>query len=489
MRNLDFIRSLPEGFTVQELGARLYEALSDVDAQQKTIAQQTNTDPTGQPLPPPAIDGLSVTGQNGHFHLQIQHGGEFYRGVQYHAEYADNPSFHKPHAIDMGTSREHTVSLGNGTYYWRAFAAYASSPAGPVAYHGGAHSPQPVSGGGIVGPPALLDPQGSGTGAPGEGLSGPGPIPFRTSTGRPPIRGKSAASGGSSDGSLLPSPQTGLPEGIASLGVAGGGPWSPQLVTVTQSGLAGLAATLNTGSAGLAVYVSDFDHTLVWTGTGWRFASGERSCYVEAFLIDPSPTTGWALCDGATVTYLKSDGTTGTIPLPDLVSAPASAGYLKFGTPASSTVNAAVAPGMSGRTEAVSAGTPAGTVAGSTSSDSAGTPAGGISGVAVADHAGHTHSITQSSFAGTNFLTGGATAAYVSGGIVSSPSGGPSASLSHTVTNDGTFSGSAMAGHGHTFSGALSGTALGTHDHGVGSLAVDATAEPRNLILRPWFRL
>ena len=223
MRNLDFLRTMPPGVTLQEVGSRLYEALSDVDAQQKTIAQQTNANPTGRPLPPPAIDGLTVTGQNGHFHAQIQHGGEFYRGVQYHLEYADNPAFQKPHSIDMGASREHTILLGNGTYYWRASAAYASSAAGPPAYHGGAHSPQPVSGGGIVGPPAFLDPQGSGTGAPGEGLAGPGPIPFRTSTGRPPIRGESLAGGGSTGGSLAPSPQTGLPEGMASLAPSGGG--------------------------------------------------------------------------------------------------------------------------------------------------------------------------------------------------------------------------------------------------------------------------
>ncbi len=196
IRNLDFIRSLPPGITMQELGARLYEALSDVDAQHQTVAQQVNANPTGHPLPPPAIDSLSVTGQNGHFHLQIQHGAEFYRGVTYHAEYADNPAFQSPRSIDLGASREHTTFLGNGTYYWRAFAAYPASKGGPPAYHGGAHSPQPVNGGGAIGGPAFLPPQGSGTGAPGEGLSGPGPIAFRTATGAPPIRGKAATKDG-----------------------------------------------------------------------------------------------------------------------------------------------------------------------------------------------------------------------------------------------------------------------------------------------------
>ncbi len=35
--------------------------------------------------------------------------------------------------------------------------------------------------------------------------------------------------------------------------------------------------------------------------------------------VDPSPTTGWALYDGNNTTYLKSDGTTGTVTLPNLV--------------------------------------------------------------------------------------------------------------------------------------------------------------------------
>jgi len=471
VRNLDFIRSLPAGITIHELGARLYEALSDVDAQQQTIAQQTNTDPTGQPLPPPAIDGLTVTGQNGHFHAQIQHGGEFYRGVQYHLEYADNPSFHKPHTIDMGASREHTVSLGNGTYYWRAHAAYASSPGGPPAYHGGAHSPQPVSGGGIVGPPALLDPQGSGTGAPGEGLSGPGPIPFRTSTGRPPIRGQSTAGGGSTGGSLAPSPQTGLPEGMASLGTSGGGAWIPQLVTVAQSGLAALAATLDTGSAGLRVYVSDYDHTLVWSGTGWIFASGERAGYVEAFLVDPSPATGWQLCDGtAGVTYLKSDGSTGSLTVPDLVGSPS---YLKFGV-AVTGINAAVAPGLT-----MNSYTPTGTVSQptfsggleNTSSDSGGTPAGTVSTPTI--------TVDSKTLTTTNFVTLGGASPGVN-----------EVSHSHTASSSAlTFSGSSLSNHNHTVTatGTVSQpTFTGTAATLTGSIS--AIAEPQNIVLRPWFR-
>ena len=468
IRNLDFLRTMPPGVTLQEVGARLYEALSDVDAQQKVIAQQTNTNPTGQPLPPPAIDGLTVTGQNGHFHLQIQHGGEFYRGVGYHAEYADNPSFHKPHSIDMGASREHTVHLGNGTYYWRAFAAYASSPGGPPAYHGGAHSPQPVSGGGVIGPPALLDPQGSGTGAPGEGLSGPGPIPFRTSTGRPPIRGLSTASGGSSGGSLAPSPQTGLPQGVASLALPGGGGIVAQLVTVTQAGLAAFAATLGTANAGQMVYVSDYDHTLMWTGTGWTYASGERAGFIEAFLVDPSPATGWALCDGSTVTYLKSDGTMGSITLPNLTGSPA---YLKFGTPASATINAAVAPNL-----AMNSYTPAGTVSQPTLAMNSYTPAGTVSQPTLAMNS-YTPAGAVGGFGSDFTVTAGLTYLLTAVGAFS----GAAATLTGTVSQP-TFSGTAATLTGTVSQPTFSGTPA------VLTGTISTTGEPQNVVLRPWFR-
>jgi hypothetical protein len=187
IRNINFFRQLPEGISMQEFGTRLYEALSDVQQHQNNIAGQTNSNITGPPAPPPQIDKLQVTGQNGIFHLQIHHAENFYRGVNYHVEYADNPQFQNPRSIDLGASREETRFLGNGSYYWRAAAAYSSSPANNWVYHGGT-VPQPVDGGGGIGGPAYLPPQGSGTGSPGEGLSGPGPVAFRSPNGVPPKR-------------------------------------------------------------------------------------------------------------------------------------------------------------------------------------------------------------------------------------------------------------------------------------------------------------
>ena len=121
-------------------------------------------------------------------------------------------------------------------------------------------------------------------------------------------------------------------------------------VARTQTNLAALAALLAAADTGLLVDVTDFAHILKWTGTAWVYADPtDPAGRVEAFLVDPSPTTGWHLCDGtASVPYLKSDGTTGTQTLPDLTSAANKAAYTKLGSPASATPNAAVAPNFTG---------------------------------------------------------------------------------------------------------------------------------------------
>lgn len=121
-------------------------------------------------------------------------------------------------------------------------------------------------------------------------------------------------------------------------------------VARTQTNLSALAGLLAAADTGLLVDVTDFAHILKWTGTAWVYADPtDPAGRVAAFLVDPSPTTGWHLCDGtANVPYLKSDGTTGTQTLPDLTSAANKAAYIKLGSPASATPNAAVAPNFTG---------------------------------------------------------------------------------------------------------------------------------------------
>ena len=179
VRNLEDIRAKDQ---------KLYEALTDIINQHLNTSQQTNSNPIGNPEPPPAIAGLKVSASNGHFQVAINDPNPIYRGVSYFVEHADNPNFTNPHVEELGASRNANFFFGNSTRYFRAYSAYGSSSPGAPAYHGDPAAPEPVSGGGSIAGPDFLASQGSGTGSPGQGLSGPGPIPFRSTDGAPPIR-------------------------------------------------------------------------------------------------------------------------------------------------------------------------------------------------------------------------------------------------------------------------------------------------------------
>lgn len=102
-------------------------------------------------------------------------------------------------------------------------------------------------------------------------------------------------------------------------------------VQKTQAELLGFSTTLGINNANLLVEVTDYRHILRWTGTGWEWGPEDPGVHPILFLpVDPNPTTGYQLCDGTTVDYLKSDGTTGSFATPDLTSAANKAAYLKF---------------------------------------------------------------------------------------------------------------------------------------------------------------
>jgi len=187
VRNLAYLRSLASK-DFPDLGPKLYEALTDILARQQNLEQQANANATGTPKAPPAINSVTVTAQNGHFQIAIVDRGPIFRDVHYWVEHSASAQFTDPHIIHMGQSRNLNLFLGNVTRYFRAYSSYAASPISAPAYHGGAAAPAAVSGGGTVGGPAFQSSQGSGTGAAGQGLSGPGPVAFRSTTGRPPAR-------------------------------------------------------------------------------------------------------------------------------------------------------------------------------------------------------------------------------------------------------------------------------------------------------------
>ncbi len=185
--NLAQIRrwSTPE---IPDLGARLYEALRKIASDHSTLAQQVNGSGTGNPTPPPAVQAMTVTGQNGMFDIRIKDSSPIYRGIRYYAEYDTSPAFSAPKRIFMGDSRDHTIFLGNQTLYWRGYSSYIGSGPSAPAYHGGALAPAPVIGGGSIGAPATQPSEGTGTGNGTPAPEGPGIAPFRSTTGAPPAR-------------------------------------------------------------------------------------------------------------------------------------------------------------------------------------------------------------------------------------------------------------------------------------------------------------
>lgn len=186
IRNLSYIRAMkPDD---PQMGSRLYEALQDLITHDQNLASQTNANPKGPSQPPPAINGVQVSAQNGFAHVAITDNNQVYRGIRYYAVHSASNQFSNPQIVPMGDSRNVTIPIGNQTRHFAVYSSYLNSPPSPMIMHGGA-TPTPVSGGGSDAGPAFLDGQGSGTGAPGVSHSGPGPVAFRSTTGAPPTRG------------------------------------------------------------------------------------------------------------------------------------------------------------------------------------------------------------------------------------------------------------------------------------------------------------
>ncbi len=187
-KNIDYIRQANEW--TPDLGAKLAELLSAHSQGITNVAQQTNANPQGPPQPPPNINSLNVSAQNGQFTAQINHqGAEFYRGVHYFLVHSDNAQFTNPHTVHLGTTRNWASgNWGNAKRYFAAFAQYPGSDPTPLTYHGDASAPKLVTGGGSTPGPDFGASQGSGTGDPGVAHSGFGPVPYRSLSGKPPQR-------------------------------------------------------------------------------------------------------------------------------------------------------------------------------------------------------------------------------------------------------------------------------------------------------------
>ena len=114
------------------------------------------------------------------------------------------------------------------------------------------------------------------------------------------------------------------------------------------------------------------------------------------FEVDPTGP-GWRLYDGSTVSYLKQDGTTGSVTLPNLTATPA---YPKAGTP-NSGPNAPVAPTVTGG--AISnAATGVSATTGATLTTQIAT----VAGVSAVPTWGHTHQVFVSDPTHTHSVSG-----------------------------------------------------------------------------------
>lgn len=210
----------------------------------------------------------------------------------------------------------------------------------------------------------------------------------------------------------------------------------------TQSQIAALVAVLGTNDAGLLIEVTDFTHTMRWSGTALAFAPGDDGS--NYFIDAPSAPLGKTvqLCDGTAVTYLLASGATASYTTKNLTGH-----YRKSVVAAADALVAAVTPLITG---SVAATTPTNQVA--------------SAGITVDTHASHTHDDASSLTEPDLF------AADVTGAGVAGRTGGPSSALSHNV-NDPT--------HNHT---------QNSHVHAVGTLVNDALGEPPSFKVLTYFR-
>jgi len=151
--------------------------------------------------------------------------------------------------------------------------------------------------------------------------------------------------------------------------------------------LSNIPTDLGANDSNFQYEVTDYAHILKWNGSGWAFLGNDASNYfIDGTGTAPSPV-GWHACDGSTVTYLKSDGTTGTTTVPNTNS---TAAYVKSSGSYSNTITSANAPGLTGHTASNTTGISVSV--GSTASTSGGDTAGAAGPASVTDP-GHTHNV------------------------------------------------------------------------------------------------
>lgn len=165
LKNLDWVRKLQIP-GVENAGARFHELFDSIRTNFNTLESQTNSNLQGNPGPPPAIDGFTVSPHPSGVDISIQHNGEFYRGVNYEVDYADNPHFQGARTQHIGQSRNAIIPVGPWNGFYQVRASYPTGQSTTPVIFGGP-TPQMVRGG-SVSQVNFLPSEGAGTTRPGQ---------------------------------------------------------------------------------------------------------------------------------------------------------------------------------------------------------------------------------------------------------------------------------------------------------------------------------
>jgi hypothetical protein len=158
-----------------------------------------------------------------------------------------------------------------------------------------------------------------------------------------------------------------------------------------RAALSGIPTDLTSKDEGFLFYSTDYYRTWRRTSSAWEYAPGERA-HKEITLYPGTVPSGWAVCDGSSVTITTSAAGTTSFTTPDLTGQ-----FIRGGTYSGSVV-AAVGAGLTGDIDAESSHThDQGTLAAAAAVGSTDVTGGAVPVSATA----HTHAIVGSTGAGS----------------------------------------------------------------------------------------
>src|SRR3990167_5423248 len=231
--------------------------------------------------------------------------------------------------------------------------------------------------------------------------------------------------------------------------------------------------TLGTADAGYLLFVTDYGHLVRWTGTAGEFAPGDvGNRFLRFFVGAPQDGTFWQLADGTATTFLTVGGatlTTTAFTTPNITAGT----FVKVLAAYTGTIEAAIAPALSGAT-----GGTAPALTGSTAAEASHTHNTG--------NLNHAHSVLAD-----HNTTGPSATTTVDQTLAGATVAVASDTHTHPITENITteFTNPATTtGVGSSHLHAAGTLAVDSHTHPVGTLVGDTAARPPSLGLLAYFR-